>query len=327
MSTCASTDSAFTATHAMRLSGRLTGTLFRTPLRFASLALLAIAPYARADWILVRADAPVTAIHASSVYQAQTGQRFSQDDIIESSGNGVVQIQDEGGNLVALGRDTRAMLTRDSHIALLRGWLKVMHECPDANCATPVVETERTRFTPADRATLVIAATPEGYDGADAVFCESGSAQILALGKPRGKPLDLRIDAHGSAFALHAKAGGTMSVSPSPEPAFVTAMPVAFRDALRPLPLPSAARALPTHGLRPVAYAEVADWLGGTLAVRTDPATRFTERFRARLPDPAFRRDVKQHIRALPDWRPLVFPPPRTTLKPLAAYSSSSARP
>jgi hypothetical protein len=314
----------------MKLSGRFARIIFKTPLRLAPLGLLAVASYAHADWTLVRADASVTAIHAASLYEAQTGQRFSPDDIVESSGNGVVQIQDDSGNLVALGPDTRAMLTRDSHIALLHGWVKVMHVCASAStaCALPVVETGRTRFTPADSTTLVIAATPDGYSNADAVFCESGAAHVVALDDPHGKAVEVSLDAHASAFALHAGTSHAIALARGPEPAFVAAMPLTFRDALRPLPLLTPARGLPAHGLRPVAYADVADWLGSALAVRNDPATRFTERFRARLSDPAFSRDVKQHIRALPDWRPLIFPPPRAAFKPfLPAYSPISARP
>jgi hypothetical protein len=314
----------------MTRSVKLSRTISRAPLRLVPLGLLAIAPYAHADWTLVRADTPVSAIHATSVYQAETGQRFSQDDIVETPSRGVVLIEDESGNTVALGHDTRVLLTRDAHVALLRGWVKVLDACTVANCAAPVVDTERTRFTPADRTALVIAAAPPGYDSADAVFCESGSTQVLALGKSRSKPVEIRIDAHQ--FAQRAKTNETITISASPDPTFVATMPVTFRDALRTLPLPANPRNLTTHDLRPVTYDDVSDWLGSALAVRTDPATRFTDRFRARLSDPAFRRDVMQHIRELPDWRPLVFPQPRLTARGAiravpSAYSSISAHP
>jgi hypothetical protein len=309
-------------------------------MRLVPLCLMAMAAAAHADWTLVRADAPVTTIHATSVYQAEAGQRFAQDDIVENPSGGVVQIQDESGNILALGQDTDVMLTHDAHVALLRGWLKVQaqaqaevhdpHACSAANCATPVIETGRTRLTPADSTALVIAATPPGYDNADAVFCESGSAQVLALAKLRSKPAEVRLDTHQ--FALRANGNESIVVSASSNPAFVAAMPVAFRDALHPLPLPLPARAVPAQGLRPVTYAEISDWLVSALPARTDPATRFTDHFRARLSDPAFRRDIRQHIRDLPDWRPLVFPPPRRVSQfeprqPSSAYSSPSARP
>lgn len=331
----------------MTLSEKLTRTIVRASRRFLPFGLLALASHAQAGWTLVRADTPVTVIHAASAYQAEAGQRLAQDDIVANPDGVVVQIQDEGGNIVALGHDTRVMLTRDAHVALLRGWVKVQHACTVANCPTPVVETERTRFTPADQSALVIAATPPGYDSADAVFCESGSAHVLLLGTSRGKPLDTRLEAHQ--FALRAKANDTLPVSASPDPAFVATMPLTFRDALRPLPMPSPPSPLsatlpphekphdpPTPPSHPVAYGEVSEWLVSALAVRTDPATRFTDRFHVRLSDPAFRLAVKQHIRELPDWRPLVFPPPPVSprltsrnpvFKPVPAYSSFLIRP
>ncbi|MFP3586603.1 hypothetical protein SCB29_23475 [Paraburkholderia sp. SIMBA_055] len=306
-------------------------------MRLLPLCLLALAPYAHAGWTIVQAGAPVTTIHESTVYRAGSGQRLAPDDIVETppDSNGIVQMQDETGNVLALGSDTRVLLARDGHVALLRGWLKVQHVCAGANCAVPVVETERMRVTPADPSALVIAASTPTYagDDANAVFCESGSAQLVTLGKPHDKPAQTAIPTHQ--FARLSKTNAGVIVSARLDPAFVAAMPLAFRDALRPLPLrpePAASRpASPSAaGSRPVTYADVSDWLGSALAVRTDPATRFTQRFGARLSDPAFRRDIRQHLRDLPDWRPLVQPHPRPgsragTAAPVSAYSSYSS--
>jgi hypothetical protein len=306
----------------MTLSENLMRTLARASQRLALLGLLVIAPYAHAGWTLVRADTPITTIHAASVYQAEAGQRFAPDDLVENLTGGVAQLQDESGNLIALGPDTRAMLTGDAHIALLRGWLKMLHTCSVANCATPVVETARTRITVADHAALVIAAAPSGYASADAVFCESGAAQLLALDKAIARAAEVRLDAHQ--FALRAQANQTFAVSASPTPDFVAAMPLPFRDALRPLPVPASPRNPPAHGQRPVAYDDVADWLSSALAVRTAQSTRFTVRFRARLSDPSFRRAVQQHVNALPDWQPLVSPQPRRVSRSPAAAPPSA---
>ncbi|WP_414447895.1 hypothetical protein AB4851_15110 [Burkholderia sp. 22PA0099] len=304
----------------MKLSGTFERMAGNTALRLAPLVLLAIAPLARADWTLVRAEpsgAPVTTIHAASLYTAQAGQRFAQDDIVETPPDSAIQLQDGNGNLLAFGPGTRAMLTRDAHVALLRGWLKLVRACTGngAGCAAPVVETADTRIVPANDTALVIASAP-GSGGVDAVFCERGAAQVVALGAPHGKSSVIHIDAQGAAYASHPRQGATLPLSRGPDPAFVAAMPVGFRDALRPLPMPAATHGTPARGLRPVAYADVADWLDSALAVRTDPATRFAARFRSRLSDPAFRAEVKQHVDALPDWRVLVFPPPRPLLKP-----------
>jgi hypothetical protein len=83
---------------------------------------------------------------------------------------------------------------------------------------------------------------------------------------------------------------------------------------------------------RPVAYDDVSDWLESSLAARTAPSTRFTARFRARLSDAAFEQAIKQNIRVLPDWRPLVYPPPRvvarsTVFQQRQPYSPDSVHP
>ncbi|MGF6792993.1 hypothetical protein [Paraburkholderia sp. 35.1] len=288
--------------------------------RSVPFALLLLAPYANAAWTLVQADAPVTVIHETGRYQADVGQRFALDDMVETPTSAGVQIQDDAGNSVALGHGTRVMLMRDGHIAVLGGWLKVLHACDanTANCATPVIETARTRFTPTDNAVLVIAATATNYrsgnernanvQDTDAVFCESGAASILGIGASHGNVAPLKLDA--PRFAMHPAASDTIAVTAGPDPAFVAAMPVTFRDALRVLPMPAHPRNEPPGSIRPVAYDDVSDWLDSELAARRDPSTRFTSRFRARLTDPAFRRAVVQRIRDLPDWRALVFPPP-----------------
>ncbi|WP_186102074.1 hypothetical protein [Burkholderia gladioli] len=285
--------------------------------RLAPLGLLAFASAAQA-WTLVREAAPVTVIHQTGLYQAQPGQRLAVNDMVETPDQGGAQLQDESGRVVALGPDTRVLFAPDAHLSLLRGWLKLADGCAAADCAAPVVDTEGTRFTALDHAALVIAAAPAGYPGADdadAVFVESGSARLLALGAAaRGKPAQAKLATHQ--FAVHARAAAAITSVPSPAPAFVGAMPVAFRDALRALPpaavppAPPASHAAPANAAHPAAYAELADWLVSALPARNAPDTRFAERFRARLADPAFRRDLKQHIRELPDWHDLVFPPP-----------------
>ncbi|MDN7923401.1 hypothetical protein QZM99_35615, partial [Burkholderia gladioli] len=196
--------------------------------RLAPLGLLAFASAAQA-WTLVRAAAPVTVIHQTGLYQAQPGQRLAVNDMVETPAQGGAQLQDESGRVVALGPDTRVLFARDAHLSLLRGWLKLADGCAAADCAAPVVDTEGTRFTALDHAALVIAAAPAGYPGADdadAVFVESGSARLLALGAAaRGKPAQAKLATHQ--FAVHARAAAAITSVPSPAPAFVGAMPAA----------------------------------------------------------------------------------------------------
>ncbi|MEX3786402.1 hypothetical protein [Paraburkholderia sp. BR14374] len=287
----------------------------------------------------MQADTPVTVIHETGLYLVNGGQRFALDDIVQTPASGGIQIQDGAGDSVALGPATRVLLMRDARIALLGGWVKVQHTCDTqtAYCAAPVIETARTAITPADGSALVIAATAANYQtpnaqdttalATDAVFCESGTVSMLGIGGSRSHATPVKLDAHR--FATHSTASDTITVSARLDPAFIAAMPAMFRDVLRVLPMPSPLRNDPPGNIRPVAYDDVSDWLESGLAARGDPSTRFTSRFRARLADPAFHRAVVQHIRDLPDWRPLVFPPPQhavirsTAIQTRSAYLSS----
>ncbi len=296
----------------------------------ALLILVALAPRAQAAWQLVRADAHPVAIHDAGLYQPDIGQHFGVDDILETPASGGIQIQDDAGNVVALGRDTRVMLLRDAHIALLQGWMKVRNACDAKDCAALVVETEHTRFSPAGNTALVIAVKAAGYQGTDAVFCESGMASVSAIANSYSKTVPVRVDTHG--FATHSTAQAPVTLAAQPDSAFIASMPVAFRDALRPLPALTAVPNDLPKGTRPVAYDDVSDWLESSLAARTAPSTRFTARFRARLSDAAFEQAIKQNIRVLPDWRPLVYPPPRvvahsTVFQQRQPYSPDSVHP
>jgi hypothetical protein len=272
---------------------------------------MVLGAHAHASWTLVQADTHATSIFETVLYQADTGQRFAVNDIVETPADGGIQIQDDAGNSVALGHDTRVLLTRDAHIALLRGWVKVLHACSTANCSALVIETARTSFMPGDESAAVIAASPPRYEDADVVFCESGTVSVLAIAGARGKPAPVQLAAHQ--FATRRAASPALAVTTSPDPMFVAVMPVAFRDALRPLSMPKAIHNRPVGSMRPVDYDDVSDWLESALAVRTQPGTRFTDRFRARLSDRAFRSGVEQHLRSLPEWQPLLYLPPRAT--------------
>jgi hypothetical protein len=293
----------------MTFSKTLVPMLARLPSWLLPLGLLLIAVHANAGWTLVQADAPVTVIHDASLYRTNGAQRFAVNDIVETPAAGGVQIQDDVGNSIVLSHDTRAMLMRDAHIAVLRGWVKVLHACSTPNCTAAVIETAGTRIELGERTAVVIAAAPPDYREADALFCESGTVSMLAIDNPRGKPVLVRLDAQQ--FAARTPANPTPTAVPRPDPAFIAAMPVNFRDAVRPLPIPQAVNDAQAHGMQPVSYDDVSDWLNSGLAARTQATTSFATRFQPRLSDPAFRHAIRQDARALPDWRPLIYPASR----------------
>jgi hypothetical protein len=250
---------------------------------------------ARAAWTLVSADSPVTVVRAANVFALGAGEPLRADDLIQSPRQGIVQIQDDDGTLVALGAQSRVMLQADTHVALLRGWMKIAHACGAASCAQRVVETEHGAIRlSTNTSTAAIVATPD--DTSDiALFSESGT-QTLAVKPP------LTINA-GSFAEISGNAPAHLL--PRPSSSFLAAMPAAFRDALQPLAVAATPSRAAPKPLRAATYDDIAPWLTSTLPARK----RFAARFHTRLADSAFRGSIESHLNALPDWRGFLYPP------------------
>ncbi len=161
---------------------------------------------------------------------------------------------------------------------------------------------------------------------------KAGLAQLVTLGKPHDEAgADGDINSSVRAAFQNQR---TRYRFGTPDPAFVAAMPLAFRDALR--PAAAATRSRPRRaprpaspsaaGSRPVTYR-------GRVRLARQRALRCEQtRPRALLNasahacrDPAFRRDIRQHLHDLPDWRPLLQPHPRPAWR--ARHSRSAFSP
>lgn len=264
---------------------------------------LLAASQAQAAWTITNADAPATVIRAANVYQLGVGEALRDDDLIASPPRGVVQLQDDAGNLLALGAQTRVLLQAGPRVALLDGWLKVAHPCAAAPCKALDIDTERGSIELGTNTTASAAVVVAALPGTDrdkstiAVFSESGT-QTLAVSTRKS------MITPGS-FA-YVTVSAPPQIAPRPSSAFLTDMPVAFRDALQRLPVAPAAHDSPVKPLRAVTYDDVSAWLASDLPARK----RFPARFRSRLTDQAFRRAVDQNLKALPEWRVLLYPPP-----------------
>ncbi|WP_438390632.1 hypothetical protein [Caballeronia sp. DA-9] len=276
-----------------------------------ALGVLFAAPHAHAGWTIASADAPVTIVRTTNVYQLNAGQALRDDDLIESAPHSMVQLQDDAGNLLALGAQTRVLLQAGSRVSLLDGWLKVAHACATEPCTTPAIDTERGSVEPGANAAAVVAALPgtNGGKSTIAVFSESGT-QTLAVSARRSTITP-------GSFA-YVTASAPPQIAQRPSSAFLTDMPVAFRDALQRLPVTPSAHDSGSKPLRAATYDDVSAWLASDLPARK----RFPARFRPRLADPAFRRAVDQNLKALPEWRVLLYPPaPRPDARQRALHA------
>jgi hypothetical protein len=257
----------------------------------------ALATPAHAGWVLASTDAPLTVVRGTNVTEAAAGDTLREGDLLESR-EGVAQLQDGHGTLVALGPQTRAMLAGDAHVALLRGWLKIAAaSCAAAPCVQARVDTERGAVDIGSNAAAVFT-VPETADTFD-VFSESGTQSFAT------RPVAAIPNGHFARIDDHAH----LQLLARPPDAFVSAMPVPFRDALQPLGAVKPSR--PAQPSRAVTYDDIAPWLNSALPARKT----FPARFRSRLADTAFRRDIELHLKTLPDWRILLYPPVRTSVR------------
>ena len=272
----------------------------RYPLLFACLMLAAAAlragePVPRV--VLTVADQPLRLIRGAAVYKAGSGVAVQKDDILETDAAGA-QVEAGADAIVALGPQSRVLvanLAADGkspvELELLQGWAKVYAKGRRASVVTPALQ-----VTLASGSTIVHAGASQ-----DAVFAEEGEQQAARV-DDKGKA--------GAALKLPAEqyagidASKPQPVADRPPRAFVSAMPPSFRDHLASAPDVRNAGKVPPSKVREAEFADVDDWLASTLPARR----RFVARFKPRLLDPDFRKQLDRKLGQSPDWKPVLYP-------------------
>jgi hypothetical protein len=268
----------------------------RYRLLFACLMLAAAA--ARAEeprTVLTLADHPVRLIRGAAVYKAGSGVAVQKDDILETEATGA-QVEAGADAIVALGPQSRvlvASLAADGkssvELELLQGWAKVYAKGRRATVVTPALQ-----VTVPSGSTIVHAG-----EGLDAVFAEEGEQQVARAGTT------LKLAAEQYAGIDTSK---QQLVTSRPPRTFVSALPPAFRDHLARVPgVKNAGKVAPVKE-RDAAFADVDDWLATTLPARR----RFVARFKPRLLDPDFRKQLDRALGRSPDWKPVLYPARRS---------------
>jgi hypothetical protein len=268
------------------------------------LALLLASAAAHAQAVLTMADQPLRLIRGTVVYKAVNGVAVQRDDILETGGSGA-QVEVGPNAIVALGPNTRVWFQGlvaggkgATELALLRGWVKLqVGSSGRAQVTAPTLQ-----VTLAGGGT-VMQSQPEK----DALFVEEGAQEAVKLdpnGKP-GAPLKLAAEQYAAVVA-----DKPQPVAGRPPREFISAMPPAFRDrlALAP-PVPKAGKIAPVKE-REAAFADVEDWLKASPQLRKG----FTTRFKPRLADAAFRKQLDRTLGHTSEWKPVV--------NPAAAHSS-----
>jgi len=271
-------------------------------------------------------EGPLRVIRGASVIQGAEGMSLRQGDILESSDKGFVQLEFNGGGIVALGPSTRVYILRHeghgasaggsvaasatpgAELILLSGWLKGESSAP----AGAYRYATRILAATTSNGTVLVHET----EGACDVFVESGSALVGEVG-PDG----------GVRQATAAKAGQFFSRSPGkavanssrPNAAFLDEMPHPFRDTLPSRLARFTGKPVEPKADHAVSYAEVQAYL------RMVPAWRrgFVDRFEPRLKDAEFRKQLESHLAEHPEWDKILHPEkPESRLTPAAIFAS-----
>ena len=248
-------------------------------------------------------------IRGATVLQGAEGVRLRKGDIIESSDPGFVQLEFAEGNIVALGASSRLFIFEYgsggvrsaadgkagvADLILLRGWLKaeIGSHAVSYRLQSPLLAAV-TRS-----GTFVLHATPDTAE----MFVEAGSGTVDEV-RPDGNLGRSAQDAKAGQF-FSRQSGKTIAADSQLSQAFIDSMPRPFRDTLPPLLSHFEGKPVEPKRDHEVSYAEVEPWLTMGRAWRKG----FVERFRPRVSDAAFRKELEDHMSAHPEWDPILHP-------------------
>jgi hypothetical protein len=273
-------------------------------------------------------EGPLRVIRGASVVQGAEGMGLRQGDILESADKGFVQVEFNGGSIVALGPSTRVYILRHdgrgassggsvavnatpgAELILLSGWLKGESSATAGTYryATPILAATTGNGT-------VLVHEAEG--GCD-VFVESGAAIVGEVG------LDGVVRQPAAAKAgqfFSRKAGKGVTNFSRPNAAFLDEMPHPFRDTLPSRLAHFTGKPVEPKADHAVSYAEVQTYLRMPSAWRRG----FVDRFEPRLKDAEFRKQLESHLAEHPEWDRALHPEkqPESRSGPASTFESS----
>lgn len=201
------------------------------------------------------------------------------------------------GTTLALGPDSRLLLAprlsgerTGARAYLLSGWAK-LGAAPGvaSRLSTPFVDVATTAGT------LVLSVQPANAR----LFAEAGEIALRRAGAP---PLTLKA---GESLELSLVPGAGAASPGRPPPAFIAAMPRAFRDVLPSHLAKFQDRTVPPRRLGDLAYADARPWLDAEPALRRANLPRWRPLAR----DPEFRRALAADLKSHLEWAPILTPP------------------
>ena len=284
------------------------------PFLRCAFALLALWFAASAAWgaamigLTTIVDADAVLVRDVARFGLVEGVALEAGDILETGAKtGIVRTELADGTVLDLGPDTRLLLAPRAHgiasgpaagLYVLQGWIKLALAPKPAAATRSAVLIESPVVDVGVVAGVIVERVAAG---GVTLFQESGQSTIVEPGTPKGSaPRPVKA---GETYAWR---DGRASVQSRPDPAFVAALPTAFRDTLptrvdlfrnslrNPKPLP------------PPTYADLEPWLTGEPSLRAALLPRWQRL--AKVPE--FRAALVAHRKIHPEWERILFPPP-----------------
>ena len=237
-----------------------------------------------------------TLLRPAGKFELAEGVTLREADIVETAAASFTQIELADGVRVALGENSRLMLSPPGAAAararLLTGWMKLT---PGVDKAQPGDFLTPRAVLGALAGTCVVNSDAAQF----ALFVETGSVNVAE--RPGGAAP--RSGRAGEFIA--ARQGAALASAARPAPDFVERMPRLFRDALPARAARFRDKPVAPRALGDVSYDDIAPWLQAEAAIRAP----LVGAWRVRLADRSFKEAVLVNLQRHPEWRALVIPP------------------
>ena len=248
------------------------------------------------------ADKPVRIIRGITVLKGIVGVAVQKDDIIETGASGA-QIEVSNELMLALAPETKLYLANlqfgeNNHpqIVLIQGWLKVFDKRAGM-IGRVLIDTPLLRVSLENGFSIVHASGAKTE-----MFAEDGLQTIAELNES-GKPgTEMKISREQYAMRLD---GQNFKVIPRPPKEFIAEMPMAFRDPVTAAPDRLKGSKIQAVKEREVDYADIAHWLKTNSTAKKS----FVTRFKPRLKDPDFNKQLDAQLGQTLEWKPILHPP------------------
>jgi hypothetical protein len=238
-------------------------------------------------------------IRGDDSIQAPAGMSVEQGDILSVADDAFAVLEFDDGAVLGLAKGARLFVyLHDSgkgakagvQLYLMRGWAKAqLQDRPYAVATDGLV-------VAATGASFVV----RGDEARNDVFVEAGQVEVQQI--VRGRPA-ARVSGARGQFVVQ-QSGKVPAMVGRPDAEFLAGLPRPFRDPLPRLAQRFAGKTVKPGKLRPVEYAEIADWM----RLGSPWSRGMTRRFRGRLRDAEFRRAVRPDVGRYRDWDRVLNP-------------------